>query len=229
MRVIIFSCFAFAVAVFLATAAVYHVFYPQAADLRVAHQQYLLKNYQEARVRYEQAAGKGQRLPEIALQRLLEIYFRDKNFKAADALLQDWPYPKKKELLISSIGMADLFGRYEQALALYAQSPELQKEQILHYTDLQVRTRDFEGAKKSLRQVIAENPKHTKALYVLAEILSWQKSYAEAEQLLLKVLTLDKNNISAKLLLARILSWKGDFETSAQVYREVLLNQGQAL
>ncbi|UCD55745.1 MAG: tetratricopeptide repeat protein [Candidatus Omnitrophota bacterium] len=80
---------------------------------------------------------------------------------------------------------------------------------------------DYESAEAEYRKALKEDPKNIAARIGLADILSWQKKYADAIALYDEVLG-EEENVKIRLQKARILGWARKYDKSLKEYRKIL-------
>lgn len=80
---------------------------------------------------------------------------------------------------------------------------------------------DYKSAEISFRGVLAKNPDHDAAYYMLAKIRNQQKEFVGASYYLQKAIQLDKNNIWYKVLLAETYDLMNDYAASAKQWKEI--------
>lgn len=80
---------------------------------------------------------------------------------------------------------------------------------------------DYDRAIAEYREVLKNDPKNIEARTALADILSWNKKYAEALELYDEILK-DKEVSEIRLQKARVLGWAREYDKSEKEYQKIL-------
>lgn len=80
----------------------------------------------------------------------------------------------------------------------------------------------FKEAELVLKDAASSNPKHTAALYDLAQVYVKLKRFPEAIELYLQIIEINPKDINSRSHLAELYSWVGNYDKSIVTYRDAL-------
>lgn len=199
---------------------------PQWIALRQGESALVRRDYPRAALDLARAVELGARIPRT--WRLLgQAYLaQDRLEPARQAFLElARLLPDDGDAIYLLIGIDERMGQPGRALEALA---ELERDQGLDYdglrrmAELHLRLDDRAGAERALRRALALRPQGGEATLRLADLMAWDKRYAEAQVILQGVLAAHPDNAQARLRLARLLSWQGQNQAAIAQYRQAL-------
>jgi tetratricopeptide (TPR) repeat protein len=118
-------------------------------------------------------------------------------------------------------GVLAAAGRHQLAWQMY-EGLKLTAADRLHLAELHAAGRHFDAAEKEARAVLGVEPDNFKAQLFLAAVLSWNKKYAEADELYHKLLQSHPDDKVIPVRLAELALWKHDYDAALAQFQALL-------
>jgi tetratricopeptide (TPR) repeat protein len=157
------------------------------------------------------------------LSRLAWMLYRLKETARVEKLLDRAMSLRPTEAAVRKelAGVLAAAGRHQLAWQMY-EGLKLTTADRLHLAELHAAGSHFDAAEKEVRAVLAVEPDNFKAQLFLAAVLSWNKKYAEADELYHKLLRIHPDDKVIPIRLAELALWKHDYDAALVQFQALL-------
>lgn len=190
--------------------------------------------------RWDEALSVVERLMEDDKTKALAYYLKGRTYLRKNDINTAVPFlekshqlePRGVETLATLVEGYVALGHLSKAKKYVAAHIEKYPDQIhakVHMGNLHGRSKDFEAALSTFKEVVDQDPGRNAAYRAIAKILASQKKLAELEAILLEGLKRKPGNDGLKLMLAGLYQTQGKNEQAVGVYEELLEGSPSAL